>query len=201
MIIDLSVTLTNDTPVYPGDPKIDIQRQGSVAEDGYLGHSVTFGTHAGTHIDAPAHMLENASTLGQLPLETFIGPAKLVNEFSIAAVDAANVQPGDILLFHTGASARFNDGTYFSDFPVMDSEVASYIVTKQVKLVGLDTCSADNSDGFPVHKILLGAGIPIIETLTNLDPLHGKAFTIYALPLKLDLDGAPARVIAITYGA
>ncbi len=49
---------------------------------------------------------------------------------------------------------------------------------------------------FKTHKILLGGGVLIIENLTNVGLLAGKDFTVYALPIKLELDGAPARVIA-----
>jgi arylformamidase len=62
----------------------------------------------------------------------------------------------------------------------------------------MDTGSFDNAEGFPVHKQLLGADILLIENLTNLEPLIGKQFKLYALPLKLERDGAPARVIATT---
>jgi kynurenine formamidase len=201
MIIDLSVPLSTDTPVYPGDPSLRINRDTTVADNGYLGHTITMGTHNGTHIDAPAHMIEGATTLGQLPLDTFVGPGKLVNGFSLEAIQAADIQAGDIVLFNTSTYKRFTDGTYFTNFPVMPSEVANFLVETGVKLVGLDTGSADNTDDFPIHKKLLGANIPIIETLTNLDALQGKHFDIYALPLKFDLDGAPARVIAEIHNA
>lgn len=198
MIIDLSVALHNDTPIYPGDPQISISQDTAVAADGYMGHSLKLGTHNGTHIDAPAHMLEGGKTLGNLPLSTFVSPGKLVAGFSIAALEATGVDAGDIVIFDTGTAQRFSEPSYFENYPVMSLEVADWLIQHQVKLVGLDTCSADNTDGFPVHKKLLGAGIPIIETLTNVTSLQGLNFTIYALPLKLDLDGAPARVIAIT---
>lgn len=197
MIIDLSVTLSESTPVYPGDPAPRIRRDTTVTENGYLGHTLTLGTHNGTHIDAPAHMIEGAATLGQISLETFVGPGKLVDGFSLEAVKAAGVEAGDIVLFNTGTYKRFRENDYFTDFPVMPMEVADYLVEAGVKLVGIDTGSADKEDGFPIHKRLLGAGIPIIETLTNLDALQSKRFDVYALPLKSDLDGAPARVIAV----
>lgn len=201
MIIDLSVPLNNKTPVYPGDTRIKILSEDSIAADGYLGHSVTLGTHNGTHIDAPAHMIEGAVTLGLIPVETFVGMGRLVEGFSIEALETAGVGAGDIVLFYTGASQRFDEESYFTDYPAMSLEVADWLVTKGVKLVGMDTCSADNVEGFPVHKKLLGANIPIIETMTNLEVLGGRHFELFALPLKLDLDGSPARVIAVVQDA
>lgn len=64
-----------------------------------------------------------------------------------------------------------------------------------MKLVGVDTCSVDHEE-FVAHRALLGNDVLIIENLTNLSALEGKEFTIYALPIKLQIDGAPARVIA-----
>ena len=78
----------------------------------------------------------------------------------------------------------------------MSQEVAEYLVESKVKMVGVDTCSIDNADGFPIHRILLGADILIIENLTNLDRLAGKNFRVFALPLNLQVDGSPARVVA-----
>jgi kynurenine formamidase len=198
MTHDLSVPLTNQTPVFPGDPRLEITTASTIAETGCMLHSVKLGTHNGTHIDAPAHMIEGAATLGQIPVETFVGTGRLVEAFSVEALETAGVAAGDIVLFHTGASERFDEEWYFTGYPVMPAEVADWLVAKGVKLVGLDTCSADNVDGFPIHKKLLGAGIPIIETMTNLAVLRDKEFEVCALPLKLDLDGAPARVVAVT---
>jgi kynurenine formamidase len=63
-------------------------------------------------------------------------------------------------------------------------------------MVGVDTYSVDNQDDFPIHKILLSGNVLIIENLTNLRQLADKNFTIYALPINLQIDGSPARVIA-----
>lgn len=78
----------------------------------------------------------------------------------------------------------------------MSQEVAEYLVEKKVKMVGLDTCSADNQDNFPIHKTLLSGGVLIIENLTNLSKLQGSDFKVYALPLNLQIDGSPTRVVA-----
>ncbi len=202
MIIDLTVRLNAETPGFPGDPSIEIKQAASIDNDGYLGHSVQLGTHTGTHIDAPAHMVEGGKTLDKISPETFIGRGRYVlvkdNVFSLEQLQQADIQPGDIVLFNTEMSYKFYEPAYFTDYPVMSEEVAQFLVEKQVKMVGLDTCSADKEAPFPIHKILLGAGIPIIETLTNLEQVHDAEFRVIALPIKLDLDGAPARVVAET---
>ena len=71
------------------------------------------------------------------------------------------------------------------------------VANAKVKMVGVDTCSIDNQSHFPIHKILLSSDVLIIENLTNLGQLSNVDSIIYALPMKLDLDGAPARVIAV----
>ncbi len=198
-LIDLSVKLNEATPVYPGDPATKIEPAGVLEKDGYADHYISMGTHVGTHIDAPAHMISGGLTLDKLHIEQFVGPGKYIavaNSFVLETVKQANLQAGDIVLFHTGMSDKYYDPVYFEDYPAMSEEIAKYLVDRKVRMVGVDTCSVDNIDGFPIHKILLGAGVLIIENLTNLGELSGKEFKVYALPLKLDIDGSPARVIA-----
>lgn len=197
--IDLSIAVTAQTPVYPGDPFVDIQVAGTYEKEGYWGHQITLGNHAGTHIDAPAHMIKGAPTLDAFGPEEFVGNCCYIdvrNGYSLEAVQQAQPQAGDIVVFDTGMAAHFNEPTYFTDFPVMNLDIAEYLVACGVKMVGLDTCSADNSPGFAIHKKLLGSNILIIENLTNIAALKGVSATIYALPIKLSLDAAPARVIA-----
>jgi arylformamidase len=198
MIVDLSVLLNEQTPIYPGDPATKIEPAGILAKDSYCDHYISVGTHVGTHIDAPMHMLEGGASLEQISLEQFVGKGRIiaVNGKGFDAVKDSGVQEGDIVLFHTGMSDKYNEAAYFEDYPAMSEEVARYLVEARVKMVGVDMCSVDNKDGFPIHKILLSGNVLIIENLTNLGQLADKDFTIYALPIKLPLDGAPSRVIA-----
>src|SRR3990167_984041 len=200
MIIDLTHRLNEDTPVFPGDPKLTIQTADTIAEAGYLGHSLSMGTHAGTHIDAPAHMIEGGKTLDLFTPDTFVGRACYIRvehgSFDLETVMEADIREGDIVVFNTDMSYRFYDEVYFTDYPVMSRQIAEYLVSKKVKMVGVDTCSIDKEEGFPIHKILLGANIPAIENLTNLEQLATVSARIFALPMRLNVDGAPARVIA-----
>lgn len=198
MIIDLSVQLNENTPVYPGDPKPKIETAGILNNDGFCDHLISLGTHIGTHIDAPMHMIEGGVSLDGIPIDQFVGRGKLVeleNE-SFDSVKSANIEAGDIVLFRTGMSKSYKDSVYFEEYPVMTEEVANYLVEVGVKMIGLDACSVDIADGFPVHKILLGGNVLIIENLTNLEQLTDKEFRVIALPLNLQIDGSPARVIA-----
>lgn len=199
MLIDLTVALNEQTPIYPGDPATKIEPAGVFERDGYNDHYVSVGTHVGTHIDAPLHMLANGKSLDQIPVEQFVGRGRYVKvankTFDLEVLKQAGIEAGDIVLFHTGLADSYNDSSYFEDYPAVPEDIAHYLIEQEVKMVGFDMCSPDH-EPYPMHKLLLGADVLIIENLTNLGQLAGKDFTVYALPIKLQIDGAPARVIA-----
>lgn len=197
--VDLSVAINEQTPVYPGDPLPKITPELMLKKDGCSDHMVTFGTHFGTHMDAPSHMLEGGKTLDQYPVDYFVGPGKLIKVEGAITTDmvvAADIKAGDIVLFWTGMSEKYADPEYFEAYPVIPEDVSQYLANKRVKIVGVDTCSVDG-EAFVSHRMLLKNDVLIIENLANLKDLEGKQFTVYALPIKLQLDGAPARVIAL----
>lgn len=198
MIIDPSVPLNEATPVYPGDPSTKIEPAGDIERDGYCDHYISIGTHVGTHIDAPIHMIKGGKSLDQIPLDQLIGKGKYIEitDGKFDVIKNAQIEEGDIVVLGTGMSKKYYNPTYFEEYPVMSEEIAEYLVSKKVKMVGMDTGNPDNQDSFPIHKILLGGGILIAENLTNTEQLNGKDFTIYALPLNLQIDGSPARIIA-----
>lgn len=196
--IDLSVPLNENTPVYPGDPKTKINSGGLLEKDGYEDHYVCVGTHVGTHIDAPSHMLAGGKSLDQFSISSFTGRGvciKVDKSFNIDGVKKATLKKGDVVLFNTGMSSVYYRPEYYDKYPAMPEELATYLVKAGVKLVGVDMCSPDY-EPFPIHKIFLRNGVLIIENLTNLSALAGKKFTVYAFPIKLELDGVPVRVVA-----
>ena len=199
MFIDLSVGLNEKTPVYPGDPDTKITPAGILEASGYQDHYVCIGTHVGTHMDAPSHMIAGGKNLNAFPVEAFSGRGVYVRvnrEFSLEEVEKADIQEGDIVLFHTGMSDQYYEPVYFQNYPAMSEEIARRLVEKKVKMIGVDICSVDTLEQFPIHKILLGSEVLIIENLTNLAALAEKSFKVYAFPIKLHLDGAPVRVVA-----
>ncbi len=196
--VDLSVLINEDTPIYPGDPKTIIKPAGVLDKDGYCDHYLSIGTHVGTHVDAPMHMLAGGKALDQIPVDQFIGRGVYVDviDGNFDTLKDADIQEGDIVLLYTGMGAKYHESAYFEDYPAMSEEVAQYLVAKKIKMIGIDACSPDNKDGFPVHKILLEGGVLIAENLTNLEQLVGKTFKVFALPINLQIDAAPARIIA-----
>jgi arylformamidase len=198
MIIDLSVPINEKTPAYPGDPEVKIVPAGVLAKDGYQDHYVSIGTHAGTHMDAPSHMIENGKNLDEFPLEKFFGRGVLIETsqvFDLAEIKKFSIEEGDVVLFHTGMSEKYHEPAYYDNYPAMPEEVAQYLVEKKVKMIGVDACSPDYAP-YHAHGILLKNDILIIENLTNLLALEGKELKIYAFPIKLQIDGAPVRVVA-----
>lgn len=196
--IDLSVPINEDTPVYPGDPKTKIVPAGVLEKDGYEDHYVSIGTHVGTHIDAPKHMISRTKSLDQISVDRLIGNGiyiKVNGKFNFEKIRKAPIKKDDIVIFHTGMSDVYYKPDYYNKYPAITEEIANYLVKKKIKMVGVDMCSVDH-EPFPVHRILLKNNILIIENLTNLAKLASQKFTVYAFPIKLQIDGAPARVVA-----
>ena len=145
-------------------------------------------------------MVKDGKSLDQIPIEKFVGRGRLIkveSSFDLDSIRNADIQEGDIVLFYTGMADFYgqDDKYYGDDRPEMTEEIANYLVEKKIKMIGLDMCSPDK-EPFPMHRILLGKEVLIIENMTNLNKLEGKEFTVYALPINLQLDGGPARVIA-----
>jgi len=201
MIYDLTQTINEALPVYPGDPKVTLQPVGGVEQAGFLDHLLTMDTHNGTHIDAPAHMIAGGKELRDYPIERFVRQGICIDArqgFNAEAIEKSVNQEGLAVLFFTGASDYFHEEKYWSEFPVLDKSCIQILINKKVSMVGVDAGSFDKQNDSKVHKSLLGADILLIENLTNLKPLIGQTFDLYALPIKLEKDGAPTRVIAIT---
>lgn len=197
-LIDLSVSLNEHTPVYPGDPKTKIEPVGILDKDGYEDHYLCTGTHVGTHVDAPSHMVIGGKTLNQISLDRFTGRGVLIStgrEITLEKVRAADIRQDDIVLFHTGMSEFYHQSEYYDNYPPLTEEIGRYLVEKKIKMVGVDMCSVDH-EPFPVHRILLGEEVLIIENLTNLEALKKKEFIVHAFPLNVTLDGSPTRVVA-----
>lgn len=120
-------------------------------------------------------------------------------KFDLGKIKNFGIREDDIVLFHTGLIDHYHEEGYFTDYPEMSEEIAQYLVEKKVKMVGFDSCGPDHPP-HKTHKVLFGGGVLIIENLANLAELAGRNFTVYALPIKLQVDGAPARAIALLRG-
>ena len=206
--IDLSFVIENKMPGFPGDPDAEIRDLSTVAEAGCAMKSIFITTHIGTHIDAPAHMIEGGKTLDDFPLEKFFGSAVVLDvrdqaggEISSERLGGAEDLPGvDFLLLYSGWDEKFGTDGFFRDFPVLSEEAARAIGRSKIKGVGIDVLSFDPVDSptFPIHKILLATETLLIENLRGLGRLpFNRPFQFAAMPLPVKkADGAPARAAA-----
>jgi len=208
-IIDLSHPISPNMPVYPGsEPPVLIDRY-SIDDDGFLEKKIIMYSHTGTHMDAPAHMIKEAKTLDQLPVEHFFGKAFILNVGlgDKRYIDIDELEPHqdllndiEFILLNTGWSKFWGSESYFHNYPVLSSEAASWLSNFDLKGIGSDTISPDEigvTDS-PIHKIFLRRNIVIIENLTNLDIVSGNSFTFSCFPLKIEqADGSPVRAVAI----
>ncbi len=202
-IIDITQKIQPNMLVYPGDPHFNSRavssfKQGDMCEVSEL----TIGSHCGTHIDAPLHMIPGGAPLESLPLANFFGPCRvltlpttIVNE---KMLQDANIQPGERILLRTDPegkalrSGRFNPA-------VLSMRAAQYLAAQKVLLVGIDSPTVENMelcDG-EVHRELLDAGVAILEGL-DLHEATDEHYLLSALPLRLSQEnGAPCRAVLV----
>lgn len=206
--IDLTHTLGPDMPVFPGSKAPEITCLARVEQDGYFIHEVSFNTHNGTHIDSPAHILSDGRTLDRLPIGQFVGKGMVIDltNFNKSKVDIIDLKPyeenikkSEFILFRTGWSGYWGEEKYFNDFPVLSIECAHWLSNFELKGIGIDAISLDETESttYSVHKIILKRCC-IIENLTNLDQLPASGFIFSCLPMKFEeADGSPVRAVAI----
>jgi len=193
-------------------PEVTVEQVGSIADEGRETHEVSFGTHTGTHLDAPRHFIEGGGAVEDLSLDALVGPVTLVDFTHLDENEAVTVdmlEDVDITertLFRFGWEDRWGDADdFYFDYPYFTVAAAEYLVDQDVKLLGFDTPSPDASSGSldggeedsPVHKVLLGAEVVLVEYLKNLGAVDpDEEWSISALPIKIrGVDGAPARVV------
>ncbi|MCP5052187.1 MAG: cyclase family protein [bacterium] len=207
-VIDLTHTITPGMPVYPGTEPPCIDVACTVEKDGFVERKLSFFSHTGTHIDAPAHILPHGPTLDQLPIGTFTGPGSKIDLTGINGnkIGLSHIQPfeglfetSDFILLHTGWSRFWGVANYFGDYPVLTPEAARWILGFKLKGIGLDMISIDAMDAgsLPIHNIILEQSI-IIENLTRLDQLPETGFNFSCFPLNIEAaDGSPVRAVAV----
>ncbi len=159
------------------------------------------GNHTGTHVDAPRHMLDEGATLDQIPIERFLGPARVVavDAPSIGASELVSIdlEGADKVLFKTRNAGKLHQSEFDTDFVALDPSGARLLVERGIRLVGIDYLSIEAyaSRDFATHHILLEAGVLIVEGL-DLARVPPGDYELLCLPLKLEHgDGAPARVV------
>lgn len=223
-ILDLSHTISADTPMFPGAAAPIIEETVNVADDGYFGNTYTFWEHTGTHMDAPAHFIADGAFAEDIPVERLVAPLAILDISEKAAKDPdAQVTPDDLVAwekangqFPAGAFVAMNsgwaakigdpkayinlDGSDVQHYPGFHPDAATWLVEERdIVGIGVDTLSQDfgASTDFATHVVILGAGKYGIENLANLGELPAAGgLVIIGGPKHAKASGGPSRVLA-----
>ena len=204
---DISLTITPQSIVWPGDAPVVIKHTSSIASgDNANVSEITMSCHTGTHVDAPDHFLNNGITVDDLSLDLLVGRAYVLHLPDVNLITASVLMKADIpprtrrLLFKTRNSELWAKGNreFQTDFVALSVDAAELLVDRNVKVVGIDYLSiAPYKMGTPVHTILLNAGVVVIEGL-DLSKVSQGRYTLHCLPLKLGgVEGAPTRAVLV----
>jgi len=202
--IDVSVTVRHGMPHWPDNPPIVMQRPMELLR----GHAcnlshLAMGVHTGTHIDAPVHFIHQAAGVDEMPLAATMGPARVIEitdprEITDGELHRHSLQAGERVLFRTSNSPRcWQADGFVEDFVYVSEQAAEHLAETRVRTVGVDYLSVGGyrADGAKIHRILLSAGIWIIEGL-DLSAVRAGRYEMICLPVKLHgSDGAPARAL------
>ena len=205
-IHDITTTLSQSIPFYSENDPFHFKKTLQLKNGDMCDLSlIKMSSHTGTHADMPLHFIEDGANCETIQLDHFYGNAKVIRlnletHRHIIKEDLIqhDITEGDRILLCTGQSINM-DKPLIKDFIALTPEAAEYLAEKKIKTLGFDYISVDpyNSPNFPVHKILLGNGIAIIEGLVlhNIPP---GEYILSALPLKFENgDGSPVRAILI----
>lgn len=210
-VIDLTHIISETMPVYPGTAKPKLKVSNTYEKDGFREALLTMGSHTGTHIDAPAHIIEGKKTLDSFDISQFVGRALVIDCRMLKEGEEITAQhilkygdkikEADFLLFNLGWDKRWGDDSYFGKYPCLSDDAMDIIINGSYKGIGFDVISIDpiKDSSLRIHKRLFSnKEIINIENLKNLDLCVDKLFTFVCLPLKLEnADGSPARAIGI----
>ncbi len=206
MIYDITIPISNDTPVWTGDKEVRIYRNRAIAAGAdYNVSLLEMGVHTGTHMDAPYHVNDAGRTVDQIPLEQLVGQAQVVvvppeietidADFLAECRLAAGVQR---VLFKTRNSRFWNDQPlrFREDFIGVEASGARWLIEKGVVLAGIDWFSISPMNDLKTpHEVLLCSGAVILENL-DLRKVPAGSYELICLPLKLaGTDGASVRAI------
>jgi len=210
-IMDLTLTISNKIPTFPGSPQPNFIPWEKIKDDGYNLELLFLSSHTGTHLDAPYHFQEKGVKIHEISLKKLVSSAVLIksrkkrNEY-ITKTDIQKFEKkhGKIasfssVIFYTGWQRNLQKNYYFTKNPGLSVSAAKYLASKKISLVGIDSPSIDlgTDSKFSVHQIFAKNGMLIVENLANLEKIKSSKFHLIVLPLKLkNATGSPVRAIA-----
>ena len=201
--IDITMTIKSGMVHWPSDPPVRISHMKNMDKGDANNVSLIYmGAHAGTHIDAPLHFIAGGKSLDEMPFDATIGRARVLAIKDRVCITprelkAYRIKRGERILFKTANSNHWKTNKFIKNFVYISPAAAEYLVSKRVRTVGIDYLSVGgyHNDSVQTHRILLGAGIWVIEGL-NLKAVKPGYYDLICLPLKiLNSDGAPARAV------
>lgn len=199
--IDITQTLTNDMAHWPGDRPFTYEVAATKEQTGSANvGKITTSVHMGTHVDSPFHFDNDGITIEQIPIETYIGKAKVIDVSSYHTITPDVLRDYDLdgverLLLHT--SLPNNPKHFPEEIPLLHPSIAAYLASKGVLLLGIDMPSVDpiTSKSLDTHHALHKHGIHILENLM-LDEVPPGSYELVALPLRIaGADGSPVRAV------
>lgn len=195
-------------PGFPGYPGFESTQLETHADDGKVSHRFSTNTHQGTHVDAPAHFIDGGATIDEIPLDRFVGQARVIDlrshrgrplDADVLAGVAPDLDTERVVLLTGDVDNRFYDDDFFDEAAVLTESAAEWLLDRHVQLVANDFLTESiDEPGRPVHHCLLGADIPIVEYLCNADAVADhETVEFLCLPLRVPgFEAAPARAIA-----
>ncbi len=211
-ILDLTLTVSDKIPTFPGSPQPNFIPWENIKDDGYNLELLFLSSHTGTHLDAPYHFIENGKKIHEISPNRLIRDAVLIKSRkksgqAITKTDILKFEKihekipnGSTVIFWTGWQKMLHDDSYFIKNPGLSTTAAKYLVSKKTNLVGIDSPSIDfqASKQFSVHHLFSKNGILILENLANLEKIKSWKFQLVVLPLKLkNATGSPVRAVAV----
>lgn len=210
--IDLTLTISQEIQSFPGSPQPHFIPWSKINTDGYNLELLFLSSHTGTHLDAPYHFEKSGKKIHHIAPSRLIsnailvkmpkGPNELISKGDIQNFEKKSgfIEDNSTVIFLTGWQKNLGKRSFFRDNPGLSYSAASYLVSKKVNLIGIDSPSIDigTDEKFSVHRVLAKNNVLIVENLCNLEKISKIHFKLIVLPLKLkDATGSPVRAVAI----
>lgn len=215
-IFDLTLTLEPDIPCFAAwHPPFTIEARGTLEKVGRNTKKISFGSHTGTHMDAPLHFVDGGTSIDQIDIGLLYGDVTVVDFRTMSDLDTpraversdlAVVEIAERMLFLFGWDKHWKTDTYYKGYPYFSMDAARCLVEGGVKLLLMDTPSPDDSRAILhsdkdsiIHKEFLSNGVVLVEYIKGPDQINTNArYSIVSLPLKIaGSDGSPVRVVLI----
>ena len=200
----LSHVLDQNAPIFPGDPVPEITQWSSIPVEGFLLERMSIGTHTGTHLSAPGHFIEGATTVDQLPASDFAWPAYVIDvrarvaqdpDFQLSATEirtyeraVGRIPHGALVILLTGFEDRWPTQAYSETAPGISAAAIEWLFSaRRIKGVGSDTFGPDatSDTGFAASTAVFSHGGVTIENMNGIDQLHSRGDIVIAPTVRL----------------